>query len=49
MSTLASTFAAIVAAPLPTQDRVEIAEFLLRTGLVGTANLLLDRAISRAA
>ena len=47
--TLVGTFAAIVNAPLPTQDRIEIAEFLLRTGLVGTANLLLDRAISRAA
>ena len=46
MSTLASTFAAIVAAPLPTQDRVDLALYLLTTGFVHTTNRLLERAIS---
>lgn len=45
--TLASTFAAIVNAPLPTQDRNDLARFLLRTQLIETTGIELERAISR--
>ena len=48
MSTLATTFAAIVAAPLPTQDRVDLARYLFASRLVDVTQRALDAAVREA-
>ena len=49
MNLLLTTFDAIVAAPLPTQERVDLARYLFASRLVHVTQRALDAAIREAA